>query len=178
MHSSSQVSQSTQLTRRGLRQPQPALLKASPPLRSRREIQSYRLPFYSTLRRDPPRLNRLFSETLRMSFVHYGRCSLGRILSLCSLSLCSKHSLDFDSSFIEDCSNDLAVAEWGSRRLVQGGQLLVGHMPVVGHRLVRRRDLNPVPALLEEAVHRPLRVQYGPVDPHVVQNPFSDLLAG
>jgi len=55
---------------------------------------------------------------------------------------------------------------------------LVGHVPVVGHRLVRRRDLNPVPALLEEAVHRPLRVKYGPVDPHVIGYPFSDLLAG
>jgi len=55
---------------------------------------------------------------------------------------------------------------------------LVGHMPVVRHRFIRRRDLNSVPALLEEAVHRPLRVKYGPVYADVVQNPFSDLLAG
>jgi len=51
-------------------------------------------------------------------------------------------------------------------------------MPVIGHRFIRCRDLNPVPALLEEAVHRPLRVKYGPVDPHVAGYPFSDLLAG
>ena len=50
-------------------------------------------------------------------------------------------------------------------------------MPVVRHRFIRRRDLNPVPALLEEAVHRPLRVEYGPVDPHVVGYPVADLLA-
>ena len=90
----------------------------------------------------------------------------------------SKHSLNFDSSFVDDCSDDHSVAERGSRRLVQGDELLVGHMPVVRHRLIRRRDLNPVPALLEETVHRPLRVKDGPVDPHVAGYPFSDLLAG
>jgi len=62
--------------------------------------------------------------------------------------------------------------------LIECEKLLVGHVPVVRHRFIRRRDLNPVPALLEETVHRPLRVEYGPVDPHVVQDPVSDLLAG
>jgi len=55
---------------------------------------------------------------------------------------------------------------------------LVGHVPVVRHRFIRRRDLNPGNALLEEAVHRPLRVKYGPVDPHVAGYPVADLLAG
>jgi len=61
---------------------------------------------------------------------------------------------------------------------VLGDQLLVGHMPVVGHRFIRRRDLKPLPALLEEAVHGPLRVKDAPVDSHVVGYLFSDLLAG
>jgi len=50
-------------------------------------------------------------------------------------------------------------------------------MPVVRHPLIWRRNLNPGKALLEEAVHRPLRVKYGLVDPHVVRYPVADLAA-